>query len=149
MLLRIVACLLTGAVVLAAQAQIAILPVQPLRFGELAGELRTEISPSDSSSRLEVHVVGEGSVTLVFDLPSSLSLRDGIALPLRFGPGDGLVAFPGSSTMVAFDPTVPISFVVPAGSGGARIYLGGAVVAPRHQPPGDYSATITVQALTR
>jgi hypothetical protein len=146
---RLIAWVLPIVMAAAVQAQVAVLPVQALRFGEVTSAVKAAVSPTDAASRLEVHLLGSGEITVVFDLPGSLSSADGRALHLRFGPGDGLVALGGSTALVPFDPSMPLSLYIPAASGGARIYLGGTAIAPRDQPPGNYSAPITVRVIAR
>ena len=47
-----------------------------------------------------------------------------------------------------FDPTKPYSFKIHPKDGGGTIYLGGMALPDASQPPGRYTATITVQVVT-
>lgn len=124
------------------------MPVQHLRIGTLQSDGAAAVSPLDGTSRLEFDLVGGGDVTLVIELPTSLKGEGGHDLPLRFGPRDGRVTFPRSSLVIEFDPTIPLSFRIPAESGGARVFIGGAALAMRAQAPGTYSGSVRVQVLT-
>jgi hypothetical protein len=138
----VLACLLIGSG--ARAATVTIVPVQGLRFGFVGDGGRIVVTPHDSASRMEVQLLGTGRVTVVFELPQSLRLA-AATLPLEFGSRDGRVTFPRSNAVIEFDPTRPLSFDIPADSGGARIFLGGSTAAHWTQPPGDYSAPIVVQ----
>lgn len=128
-----------------AQGTVSVLPVQGLRFGVLASGIPAVVSPLDGGRRATIELVGTGHVSLRFDLPSRLEGGKGRGvLPLRFRPGDGRVTFPGSAQVLVFDPSQPVSFTIPPGSGGATVYLGGAVDADPRQPPGAYDAGIAV-----
>jgi hypothetical protein len=129
-----------------AQGTVSVLPVHGLRFGMLSTGMPTVISPMDASRRATVELVGAGHVTLLFELPQGLRAGDGGALlPLRFGATDGRVTFPGSGTVLVFDPAAPVSFTLPPG--GATVWLGGAAEPAAAQPPGAYDAGITVHVV--
>ena len=131
-----------------AQGTVSVLPVQGLRFGVLASGIPAVVSPLDGSRRATIELVGSGHVSLAFELPAMLEGGSGRrALPLRFGPGDGRVTFPGSGQVLVFDPSQPVSFTIPPGSGGATVHLGGSVVPDPRQPPGAYDAGITVNVV--
>jgi hypothetical protein len=142
------ALLLASPLAAAGQATVAVLPVQGLRFGVLASGLPIEVSPLDGTRRAAIELVGSGRVTVTFELPTALrSGHDGPGLPLRFGVGDGRVTFPGSGRVLVFDPSLPVSFSIPPGSGGATVHLGGTALPGPRQAPGDYGAEITVQVV--
>jgi len=131
-----------------AQGTVAVLPVQGLRFGTLSSGIPTVVSPLDGSRRASVELVGTGQVTVTFELPPALVAGSGApALPLRFGADDGRVTFPGSGRVLVFDPSLPVSFSIPPGSGGATVYLGGSAEPGPRQAPGAYTAGITVRVV--
>jgi hypothetical protein len=122
---------------------LTVLPVQELRFGTLTRGVGTVVSPLDAARRATVEVVGAGSVTVSFGLPAGMTAGSR-TLPLRFGPGDGRITFPKSGKVIEFDPGAPVSFHIPPGLGGAYLHLGGTAQPGAGQPPGAYTATITV-----
>lgn len=120
------------------------IPVQGLRFGLLSAGAATVVSPLDAGRRATLELAGSGHVTLTFELPAGLASRGGAVLPLRFAPGDGRIVFARSSREIVFDPNQPVSFNLPSGLGSATVYLGGAAQPAAGQPPGEYTAAITV-----
>ena len=131
-----------------AQGTVSVLPVQGLRFGVLASGIPAVVSPLDGSRRAVIELVGTGHVSLSFELPGRLQGGSGHGvLPVHFGPGDGRVTFPGSPQVLVFDPSQPVSFTIPPGSGGATVHLGGSVLADSRQPPGAYDAAFTVNVV--
>ncbi|MBW3570271.1 MAG: hypothetical protein KY467_04120 [Gemmatimonadetes bacterium] len=120
------------------------LPVQGLRFGLLSAGAPAVVSPLDAARRATLELAGSGHVTLTFELPTGLASRGGATLPLWFGPGDGRIVFARSSREIVFDPNEPVSFTLPPGLGSATVYLGGAAQPGAGQPPGEYTAAITV-----
>lgn len=120
------------------------IPVQGLRFGLLSAGAPAVVSPLDAGRRATLELAGSGHVTITFELPAGLASRGGSTLPLRFGPGDGRIVFARSSREIVFDPGEPVSFTLPPGLGSATVYLGGAAQPGASQPPGEYTATITV-----
>ena len=144
-LLAALVSLIAGPCPALAQGTVSVLPVQGLRFGVLSSGIPTVISPLDGSRRAVVELVGAGQVSVSFELPPALQAGgDAPALPLRFGPADGRVTFPGSGRVLVFDPSRPVSFTIPPGSGGATVYLGGSAEPGTRQPPGAYTGGITV-----
>jgi hypothetical protein len=140
--------LLAGPCPARAQGTVSVLPVQGLRFGTLASGIPSVVSPLDGERRASIELVGQGQVTIRFDLPAGLQAgAAGTLLPLRFGADDGRVTFPRSGTMMVFDPASPVSFSIPPGAGGATVWLGGAAVPRPRQAPGTYSASITVNVV--
>jgi hypothetical protein len=120
------------------------IPVQGLRFGLLSAGAPAVVSPLDATRRATLELAGSGHVTITFELPAGLASRGGATLPLRFGPGDGRIVFARSSREIVFDPSEPVSFTLPSGLGSSTVYLGGAAQPGASQPPGEYTATITV-----
>lgn len=120
------------------------IPVQGLRFGLLSAGTPSVVSSLDAERRAVLELAGGGHVTVTFELPAGLTSRGGATLPLRFGPGDGRIVFTRSSREIVFDPNQPVSFTLPPGLGSASVYLGGAAQPAAGQPPGEYTAAITV-----
>lgn len=120
------------------------IPVQGLRFGVLSAGAPAVVSPLDAGGRATLELAGSGHVTITFELPAGLTSRGGATLPLRFGPGDGRIVFARGSREIVFDPGQPVSFNLPPGLGSASVYLGGAAQPGASQPPGEYTAAITV-----
>jgi len=143
-LLAALASLIVGPCPALAQGTVSVLPVQGLRFGVLSSGIPTVISPLDGSRRATIELVGAGQVSVSFELPPALRAGGDAALPLRFGPADGRVTFPGSGRVLVFDPSRPVSFTIPPGSGGATVYLGASAEPGTRQPPGAYTGGITV-----
>ena len=144
-LLAALASLLAGPCPALAQGTVSVLPVQGLRFGVLSSGIPTVISPLDGSRRATIELVGAGQVSVSFELPPALRADGGApSLPLRFGPADGRVTFPGSGRVLVFDPSRPVTFTIPPGSGGATVFLGGSAEPGTRQPPGAYTGGITV-----
>jgi hypothetical protein len=127
-------------------AQVTVIPLQALRFGDLRSGGAAVVTPLDGAHRMEADLVGSGDVTLMFVLPDSLTAGDQ-DLPLRFGPRDGRITFPRSNTVLEFDPTLPFALRIPVESGGARVWLGGTAHPSSHQAPGSYTAPITIHVL--
>jgi hypothetical protein len=104
------------------------------------------VSPLDGSRRASIELLGAGHVSVSFELPPGLTAGSGgPLLPLRFGATDGRVTFPGSGTVLVFDPAAPVSFTLP--QGGATVWLGGSAEPASAQPPGAYDAAITVHVV--
>jgi hypothetical protein len=120
------------------------IPVQGLRFGLLSAGAPSVVSSLDAERRAVLELAGGGHVTVTFELPAGLTSRGGAVLPLRFGPGDGRIVFARSSREIVFDPNQPVSFNLPQGLGSATVYLGGSAQPAPGQPPGEYTAAITV-----
>jgi hypothetical protein len=140
--------LLAGPCPAPAQGTVSVLPVQGLRFGTLSSGIPTVVSPLDGGHRASIELVGGGHVTIGFELPPGLRAESGgPLLPLRFGGTDGRVTFPHSGATLVFDPSSPVSFSIPPGSGGATVWLGGSAEPGPRQAPGVYSASITVNVV--
>lgn len=141
--------LFTGPCPALAQGTVSVLPVQGLRFGTLSSGIPTVVSPLDGSRRASIELVGTGHVSVSFELPPGLTTAGsgGALLPLRFGAADGRVTFARGGQTIVFDPSAPVSFTIPPGLGGATVWLGGSAEPGPRQPPGAYSASITVNVV--
>lgn len=135
---------LAGPCLAQSRGTVSALPVQGLRWGVLAAGIPSPVSPEDAARRASVELVGAGQVTLTFSLPAGLESPSGAVLPLHFSPTDGRIVFPRSSRIIEFDPSLPVSFTIPPGFGGAQVFLGGTAAPGAGQPPGSYAGTITV-----
>jgi hypothetical protein len=125
---------------------LTVLPRQGLQFGTLTAGTPTVVSPLDASRRATLELVGSGSVTVTFGLPAAMTAGSQ-TLPLLFGPGDGRITFFKSGKVIEFDPGAPFTFHIPPGLGGAYLHLGGSARPGAMQPPGAYTATITVNVV--
>ncbi|HEX9939615.1 MAG TPA: hypothetical protein VGB15_20940 [Longimicrobium sp.] len=140
--------LVTGPCPALAQGTVSVLPVQGLRFGTLSTGVPTVVSPLDGSRRASIELLGAGHVSVSFELPPGLTAgRGGALLPLRFGAADGRVTFAKGGRSIVFDPAAAVSFNIPPGLGGATVWLGGSAEPGPRQPPGAYSASITVNVV--
>lgn len=129
----------------AASGQLTIFPVQDLGFGQLQAGVPEVVLPTDAARRAELQVfAGKGAYTLSIVLPSQMSSLGGAVLPLLFGSTDGILTLPRGNQERAFDPSQPYGFRLTPRDGSAIIYLGGTAAPALGQPPGLYTATITV-----
>jgi hypothetical protein len=125
--------------------EVSVHPVQDLAFGTLRPGVVEGVSPRDGSRRAEVEIRGKGSYLLEVLLPPVMTSAAGFSFPLRFNPGDGVVHWLKSGTELPLNPTSPYALVLPPNEKGALIWLGGTALPPTGQPPGAYSASITLR----
>ena len=121
------------------------MPVSNLRFGELLQGIPERVAPDDASASAEIRVTGKGRMTLVVALPASVMSPGGNSIPVQFAANDALYRI-GTGEMQAFDPRSPLTVTVPGSSGAITLFVGGTVSPSSLQAPGNYTATITVQA---
>lgn len=129
-----------------AAGQVAVIPGQPLRFGTLLPGVPTRVAPTDGTARADIQVTGKGRMTFVVVLPASVTNISGQTIPLQFSANDGLYQV-GKGPLNTFDPRSPLTITVPASGGAVTLYVGGTAVPSSIQPPGSYSALLTVQAI--
>jgi len=131
-------------------AQVALFPVQNLSFGTIRAGMPEHVSPDDVARRAELELVGSGVVVITIALPADMVSAGGHRLPLLFERGDGLFLArgPGRGQDRTFDPNKPRNFHINASEGGGTVCLGGTALPDASQPPGRYTATITVQVVT-
>ena len=145
-------CALFGALLLAsappaAGAQVpqsaSVYPVQPLSFGLLLPG-RTEVVPAtDVARRAMVALAGSGQVDVTLVLPSSLSTRDGMSIPLQFGANDGGLLLSAGAPTLPLDP-FQVNRVSLAPDRTAYLVLGGTALPAVSQRPGHYSARVLI-----
>jgi hypothetical protein len=125
-----------------------------LQFGDVFRGRPASVRPADRRAALfKVEFDAGADLLLTFLLPPALQSAGGQALPLRFGPGDGLLMRQvttksgGGSAALAFDPTRPLSATVGANE---RVLLGlGGTAAPTiTQALAAYRGTITLVVAT-
>jgi hypothetical protein len=119
---------------------------QTLDFGALLPGARVTVSRLDPANAGQFEVRGQRftEVELVLTLPSAMISARGAPLPLEFGPADGGVSnSPAITTSTAFDPRVPLRWILP-NNGRAYVFLGGSAVPGVNQPGGRYTGTIVL-----
>lgn len=132
---------------LPAEGQVAVFPRQGLSFGTLRAGTPESVSPADASRRAELELAGSGDVTIEVEVPSVLLSASGRPLPLEFDGDDGIIQFYKSGNQRTFQPGQPTSVRIPPGLGGAYIFVGGTARPGPTQPPGTYTASITVRVM--
>ena len=68
----------------------------------------------------------------------------GQRLPILFGPADGRYEWIRSGKVSRFDPTTPTQVQIPRGQQGIRIMIGGTARPQPDQPPGGYTAVLSI-----
>jgi hypothetical protein len=124
-----------------------------LHFGDVFRGRPSSVPPRDRRAALFKVEFGVGADLLVtFLLPPALVSPGGQSLPLRFGPGDGMLTRQGSlkgggTVALIFDPTRPLAaFVGPED----RVFLalGGTASPTVTQAIASYRGTITLVVAT-
>jgi hypothetical protein len=129
-------------------AQVAVFPVQNLSFGTIRAGMPEYVAPDDVARRAELELVGSGRVVITIALPTEMVSAGGHHVPLLFDHGDATFADRGGGKERSFDPNKSANFNIKASDGGGTICLGGMALPDASQPPGRYTATITVQVVT-
>jgi hypothetical protein len=125
--------------------QLSLFPVQDLAFGQLQAGLSGVVLPTDATRRAELEIfAGRGEYSISLGLPGQLTSAGGAAVPLVFAATDGVLIIPRRNRLTTFNPAQPYSFRLNRNDGNALIYLGGTAAPALAQPPGVYTATITV-----
>ena len=137
-------CALVSAPV-AANAQLSVFPVQDLAFGQLQAGIPSTITVGDAARRAEFDIRGRGTYTLNMILPTQMTSAQGKVFPLSFSSSSGQYHWPRLGLNFSFNPHVPTSIWIPFWESGATVYLGGTASPGPNQPPGLYTATITLQ----
>lgn len=127
--------------------QLSVYPVQDLAFGTIPAGSPAVVNATDVARRAELDIRGSGSYTLNVILPTQMMSVQGAHFPLSFSNTDGIVYMPRLRWTYRFNPTTPTSLWIPWWESGVSIYLGGTAVPATSQPPGVYTATITVQVI--
>jgi Domain of unknown function (DUF4402) len=128
-------------------AQLSVYPVQSLAFGTIPAGAPAVVASTDVARRAELDVTGNGVYTLNVILPNRMVSVQGKQLPISFSGTDGIVYMPRLRVTYHFDPNQPNSLWIPFWETGVSIYLGGTANPGASQPPGQYTATITVQII--
>lgn len=115
-----------------------------LDFGLLTPGTASSVYLDDAARRAEWHVQGRGGVTVSLLIPAALIGPGGAELPLRFASGDAAYSRGDEMAMTLFDPNVPYDLAIPGSPGFVRIFLGGTALPAASQPPGEYTATVTI-----
>ncbi len=129
----------------AASAQLSVFPVQDLAFGQLQAGISSTITVDDAARRAEFDIRGSGTYTLNVILPTQMVSSQGKLLPLSFNSTSGRYRWPRLGWNFNFDPATPTTVWIPFWETGVTVYLGGTASPGANQPPGLYTATITVQ----
>ncbi len=127
--------------------QVSVVPRQGLQFGTVVAPIPVTVTPTNAASRAELEIVGSGSYTLLVTVPAALVSAGGRTLPLRFGPGDGIVELWRSGRQFVFQPGQSLDIRISPGQGGAFVYIGGRAEPTVSQTPGTNSGTITVRLM--
>jgi len=125
---------------------LSVLARRDLRFGSVFRGRSTTIAPRDHQAAVfEVGIGQEADLLFTFLLPPGLISPGGEALPLIFGPGDGMLVRQSahSGGGMRFDPTRPFTATV---SGDERLFLhlGGTAAPTPTQALANYHGTITL-----
>jgi hypothetical protein len=117
-----------------------------LTFGEVFRGTPTSVTPTDyRAAQFEITASWNTQIQVDLVLPLAMLSGTGEALPLVFGPGDGLVEHEGGVPLpgYAFDPRSPVVTTLTA-DGKVLISLGGTADPARAQSRGQYQGTVTV-----
>jgi hypothetical protein len=125
---------------------LSVLARRDLRFGSVFRGRSTTVAPRDQRAAMfEVAIGHEADLLFNFLLPAGLVSPTGDALPLTFGPADGMLVrqHTHSGGGTRFDPTRPFTATV---SDGERLFLhlGGTAAPTPVQPLASYHGTITL-----
>jgi hypothetical protein len=129
-------------------AQVAVFPIQNLRFGTLRAGMPEYVDADDVARRAELQIVGSGRVVVTFALPAEMTSVGGHRVPLEFRKGDAMLVTRDGDRDQDFDPNKPKQFNIKPGDGGGTLCLGGTALPDASQPPGRYTAMITIQVVT-
>lgn len=127
-----------------AAAQITVFPVQGLAFGSLQPGLDEWVPPTDANRRAVLDVRGRGRYTMDVQLPMSMTSALGHRVPLSFSSSDGVIQYLRTGRRQVFDPSNPVPIRLHGWRRAFSVFLGGTAQPAANQPPGRYSAVITV-----
>jgi hypothetical protein len=121
--------------------------IQGVDFGGMVPGISRVVSRTDALSAARFDIKGAGSgrtVELRFSLPAALTGPGGASLPLSYTAGDaGFSAQQSIGGQTGFDPRIPFVATLSA-SGRGSVFLGCRATPAANQPPGTYSATLTL-----
>lgn len=131
-----------------AEAQfIQVTGIQGVDFGSMVPGISKVVSRTDALSGARFDIKGAGSartVELQFSLPAALSGPGGASLPLSYAAGDaGYSAEQSIGSQTGFDPRTPFVAAL-SRNGRGSVFLGCRASPGANQPPGSYSATLTL-----
>ena len=145
-LLLVAGALLSGSARGEAQ-YIQVTGIQGVDFGSMVPGISKVVSRSDALSAARFDIKGAGSgrtVEVQFSLPAALTGPGGASLPLSYTAGDaGYSAQQSIGSQTGFDPRTPFVATL-SGNGRASVFLGCRASPAANQPPGAYSATLTL-----
>ncbi len=125
------------------RAQVGVVGVRDLAFGNVIPGIQTIVSPSDPvrSGMWEVSAQQGDRVRVRLTLPARLTAPGGSQMPVTFGNNDAIaVSDAPGATPVTFNPRASQNFRLVT-SGRFFIFLGGRVTPAGTQAPGAYTAT--------
>ncbi len=129
-------------------AQVAIFPIQNLTFGTLRPGMPEYVAADDVARRAELQIVGSGRVVVTFALPAQMTSPSGHRVALEFRKGDAMLVTRAGDREKHFDPNKPKHFTIKDRDGGGTLCIGGMALPDASQPPGRYTAMITIQVVT-
>jgi hypothetical protein len=106
------------------------------------------VDADDVARRAELQIVGSGRVVVTFALPAEMTSPSGHRVPLEFQKGDAMLLTRAGDREQDFDPNKPKHFNIKDSDGGGTLCLGGMALPDASQPPGRYTAMITIQVVT-
>ena len=133
-----------------AQAPMGVTGVQGVTFGTMLQGATKVVSRTDAANAAQFTVRGAGGgrqVQLQFTLPANLIGPGGAAIPVSYAAGDaGFSAQQSIANQVGFDPRSP--FVAQLSQNGrGSVFLGARATPGAAQPPGTYTATLTLTVI--
>ena len=133
-----------------AQGPIGVTGVQGVTFGTMLQGATKVVGRTDAANAAQFAVRGAGGgrqVQLQFTLPTNLVGPGGAAIPLSYAAGDaGFSAQQSIASQVGFDPRSP--FVARLSQNGrGTVFLGARATPGAAQPPGTYTATLTLTVI--
>jgi hypothetical protein len=143
----LVACVALALAPAPAGAQVSLFPRQGLSFGTLSPGVPEWIAPTDVARRAEVELVGSGDYTVLVEVPAALVSAAGSSMPISFGVADGMIRWRKSTQEQVFRPGQSVEIRIPAGIGGAYVWIGGTAQPTTSQRPGHYAGAITVRIM--
>jgi hypothetical protein len=127
---------------------LSVVAQRDLEFGDVFRGRPSAVAPRDRRAAVfRVEFAVGCDLLLTFLLPNALRSPGGQALPLQFGPGDGLLvrqgAHHGAPIGHPFDPTRPLSAII-GHDEQLFLHLGGTAAPTVTQGLASYTGTITL-----
>jgi hypothetical protein len=121
--------------------------IQGVDFGSMVPGISKAVSRTDALSAARFDIKGAGSgrtVEVQFSLPAALTGPGGASLPLSYSAGDaGYSAQQSIGSQTGFDPRTVFVATLSA-NGRGSVFLGCRASPAANQPPGAYTATLTL-----